>query len=345
MAPNPLEDRQTVKRSSHDAGFDTTAPNKKQRYHHQHFLHWKQDASVSAAFDLDSECISQQLVRSIGLVCEAVGFEASDAGTLESFRALAEECKEQSPFSIAQVMLRLHLSDMLRFLDRVRQSMLAARRIQPVPEDFLTALHSHHLTLRSLLVHLKPPVTPGKSVRAWEAQIDEPIDDPKRAEIITTLLNQASLQPIPRYIPSNFPPLPSQHTYKAEAVYNRREQDPKKVRERATEEGRLGEDALRRLVSASLSGKPSPDVGTFNSVRKGNPRKMSRALWKATMEAVAGDTGLSGGQDGAEPMDLGLSPGTRNVSSDRLGPAVNAERMYWRKSVVGASDETTLNGS
>ena len=49
---------------------------------------------------------------------------------------------------------------------------------------------------------------------------------------------------------SSLPPLPSAHTYKDTAVFPQRETDTRRIRELATEEGKLGEQALRRLAGA-----------------------------------------------------------------------------------------------
>lgn len=103
MAPNPLSETLLGKRSSTDAGFDAgfDAPvaTKKQHYHHQHNIRWKDKLSVPAAFNQSDEAIQNELSRSIALVLEAVGFERADPVALESFRALVEECKRSSQYS------------------------------------------------------------------------------------------------------------------------------------------------------------------------------------------------------------------------------------------------------
>lgn len=217
--------------------------------------------------------------------------------------------------------------------------MLGSRRIQPVAQDFLASLNCHHLTLRSLLIHLDPPVSPEKSQFHFEEGNDQD-DDSHQVSRIAMLFSQQSSEPRPTYIPPNFPALPSQHTYKAEAIYNRRELDPKTIRERATEEGRLGEDALRRLVSASLNAKPAVKEQSSTgkiSAKKQSLRKRTQALWEETMKAVANST-IADQADGE--MDLDRPASENHVDLELLGPAINADRKFWRRPVSQRTNPT-----
>ena len=67
---------------------------------------------------------------------------------------------------------------------------------------------------------------------------------------------------------SALPPLPSAHTYKGTAVFAQRETDSRKIRELATEEGKLGEQALRKLAGAVKIDAAHP--GEVES-KKGDP--------------------------------------------------------------------------
>lgn len=53
------------------------------------------------------------------------------------------------------------------------------------------------------------------------------------------------------YIPSWMPPLPADHTYRSTAVYSDRTTNPKDIREKILEEGRVVEQALRKLGAMS----------------------------------------------------------------------------------------------
>ena len=109
----------------------------------------------------------------------------------------------------------------------------------------------------------------------------------------------------------------------------KREQDPKKIRERATEEGRLGEEALRRLMDSGLVTHSEGNVSTLAT--KLPLRRRREMLWKSTMEAVAAVDSSS--QQGRNLHDPGGMEIDENCSDNKVhfGSAINAERMYWRK--------------
>lgn len=229
---------------------------------------------------------------------------------------------------------------MLHFLASVRQSMLSSRRTQPIPQDFLHALDAHHLTLRSLIPHLDPPVPPSKSQISLIAEPAHNVEDHKHDQLIANLLNGPSRGSSTSYIPQHFPALPSRHTYKFEEIFTTRETDPQKVRERATEEGRLGEEALRKLVGVRAE---SVTIETGQRLsRKPTIREQTRALWKQTMEAVTSDDRENISFQSSQP-DLGLMeldvPGSSSKSRpEYLSSAVNSDRIYWRK---GATKQRT----
>lgn len=230
------------------------------------------------------------------------------------------------------------LPDMAHYLAEVRLSMLSCRRTQATPQDFLQALHMHQLSLRSLLPHLEPPVSPKQSQFKLEIGTtpEDEISSPLPA-FLGPILNGPPDEQAKNYIPQHFPDLPSKHTYKATSQYPEREQDPRKIREQVTEEGRLGEEALRRLVGAGsehLVARPS----------EGAHRKSSREnrdqLWKETMLAMSqevsegSDAGISalrteeGKYKDGEPIGLGVAMAH---GTGWLRAAVNSEKRYWRK--------------
>ena len=221
---------------------------------------------------------------------------------------------------------------MTHFLNSVRQSMLSCRRAQSIPQDYVHALRSHQLTLRSLLVHLDPPVSPSQSQVSLDLEpahvADRTIDLPFLTVPSTGIADKRSFS----HIPPNFPPLPSVHTYQVTENFIKREQDPKRIRERATEEGRLGEDALRRLMSAGA------ETHDENNVPVRHPlltlRRRRDLLWKHTMEAVAAVDGKH--QERSNVHDPGGMEidGKWNGSKVHFGSAVNAESVYWRRAVT-----------
>ncbi|KAI4264357.1 MAG: hypothetical protein L6R42_000542 [Xanthoria sp. 1 TBL-2021] len=268
--------------------------------------------SLDVAFNGDAQ-VELLLTRSIALALEALGFEASEPLALESFRLVVEE----------------YMHD---FLADVRQSMLACRRTKFIAPDFLQALHTHQLSLRALLPHLDPPVPRKKAqiTLTYEPKQEEEQCDHR---FLGADLNDTSDQRSRSYIPRHFPTLPSKHTYQATAEYPSREEDPRKIRERAAEEGRLAEEALRRLVSAKSSDRPP----TLRGGRRGKSvREQRDDLWKETMQAVNSVATIER-SEGADTMDLDYSrselvmPGKTVTDNGRISSAVNAEKRYWRR--------------
>ena len=237
---------------------------------------------------------------------------------------------------------------MAHFLSIVRQSMLASRRIQPIPQDFELSLASHQLTLQSLLVHLDPPVPPEKCQPTLDAETARSEDDSRQLQLISKMLNESSSKPRLDYIPSNLPSLPSQHTYKAGSVFNQREHDPKRVRELATEEGRLGEEALRRLVGLASSSQPEsqPFVKASEQSLVMRTRAHSTEVWKETMEAMSKNQQKEpGSRTGShDPGSPSLAWRKSSFDPKHVGPAVNADRVHWRKQVPPKLQPNPSNG-
>ena len=179
--------------------------------------------------------------------------------------------------------------------------------------------------------HLKPPVLSKKS--QYPLRKDDPGEDdwPKDLDVLGPLLSSGTDQKMKNFIPKHFPVLPSMHTYQATAEFVDREQDPRKVREQATEEGRLGEEALRKLV-ANASTHPA----TERQEQTGNPsaKEKRKRIWLETMEAVIReDTGMLEAGAGSSTADRGKLQEVEPLKlalRGNVGSAVNAEKKYWR---------------
>ncbi|KAL8946529.1 MAG: hypothetical protein Q9222_007089 [Ikaeria aurantiellina] len=311
---------------------DFDVPNAKRRKlglaPHHHDGNHPNGVQQSSATLPDDEAMELLLARSISLALEAVGFEASEALALDSFRLAAE-------------------SYIHSLLGAVRQSMLSCRRSQPTVQDFLQSLHTHQLSLRALVPHLKPPVS--RKLR----RIELAYEDEKDGDDYTHLTFNTNLEGTPDdrsrpYIPHRLPTLPGRHTYKATADYPVREEDPRKVRERATEEGRLGEEALRRLVSA---GAVDQTKSTSSRRHATSLRTKRHELWKATMQATSSVHSSDKFPD-TDELALNLprneSQCLRKPVSDfgRISSAVNADKRYWRKPATAqASSQVGSNGA
>ena len=183
--------------------------------------------------------------------------------------------------------------------------MIACRRTQPLPIDFDFALRGTNIPLSSLEPHLKPPVN------AYPLQLELAPHEEAEAQLSQLFLgpelNGTDDRARRSFVPAHFPPFPSRHTYRDSAVYTGREKDPRKVRELATEEGRLGETALRRLAGAVRS-EPFVDL---KGKGKAAPKETRESFFAKTVQSVMGEG-----------------------SSFEFGPIVNCDQTNWRKESV-----------
>ena len=229
--------------------------------------------------------------------------------------------------------MALTLTDMHHFLGDVRQSMLSSRRVQPTPADFLQSLHTHQLLLTSLLPHLTPPVTADKSLVVLSPATTEP--ELENQQVSSDLfLDSTSNEDARSYIPSHFPPFPSQHTYKATPSLPSVERDPRKVRERAAQDARLAEAALRKVVRATSDMKLSTTAPAGNAVRSLRARRDD--VWKEAMQTVTPTPSIEtddiDGMQGLEGRG-GHSASKRDAANSNgyLSTSVNAGKHYWRR--------------
>lgn len=196
--------------------------------------------------------------------------------------------------------------------------MLAARRSAPTPLDFEYALRREGLTARLLKPHLKPPIPANKinppfSLVPQQELVHRPVPG-----LLGEDLNGESDKRTKTYIPKQFPSFPSKHTYKSTEVKLERETDPRKIREKATEEARHGEEALRRLVKVGKTGDQKYARKGMGNAAK--PQKRHE-MWEEAMEDLA---------TGKPPAkSFGGSDGT-----DEQSILVNSEKPYRRRPVV-----------
>ena len=219
--------------------------------------------------------------------------------------------------------------DMAHFLTDVRQSMLSSRRTRAIPQDFLQALHTHQLSLRSLVPHLDSPVSPSRSQFALPVEAAE--DEKNHAlPFLGPGLNGAPDERAKLYVPTHFPAFPSKHTYKATPEFPDRETDPRRIRERATEEGRMGEEALRRVVGARSDNDQLPKLESALKVK--SLRQRRDEMWRDTMQIVIsrGDNAMEGAQSDEQREG---HHGEASMGSTRISSTVNTDRRFWRKGV------------
>ncbi|EMC92393.1 hypothetical protein BAUCODRAFT_38446 [Baudoinia panamericana UAMH 10762] len=290
-------------------------PHKKRRVRHRlhHVQRLPQDVEPASQ---DPASVQTQLLRSITAALTIAGFDSVTSSALEMFRSHTEEY-------------------MLRFSTYIRTSMHGGRRARPAPPDFNMALSLMPNTSSASLLrpHLKLLIPEGISYPS----IPEPIPAPRPAPDLSALLRPLTSSLLPNYIPKHFPPLPPQHSWKQTPVFPERETDPRKMREKATEEGMLAEQALRRLATAAKSGALKAEKKRSNALSgPGKARDARLTKVDKRLDLFADVMGEIGGKADAEG-DLSMAvEGATDALKDGIdvgmpeGVVVNYEMGLWR---------------
>ena len=205
--------------------------------------------------------------------------------------------------------------------------MLSARRTVPIPTDFEFAIRCLDLpwpddqlkpfTLRPTINPSLLPTPPPEDVFHRQFQLPTSLLGPG--------LDGRADKRKDRYIPSHLPAFPSQHTYKDTPVFPVREVDPRRIRELATEEGKLGEEALRKLAGAA---KAENRISAVPHTEEDGRRKTQQAhnAPEQTMESVFEAT--------VRDLQKGASSGGERFE---LGPLVNCEKRFLMKEATPAA--------
>lgn len=147
------------------------------------------------------------------------------------------------------------------------------------------------------------------------------------------------------HIPKHLPQFPSRHTYRYTPVFTEREQDPRKIRERATEDGRHGEDALRKLARAAFQDHQPTSTGqdrkvwgrkteTMDSMFEKTVKGLVKKMHKPT-EPVPGSA-MEVEQGRVVDPEVKRSK-TKVPLGVELPPIVNCERDFWRRSAASGN--------
>ncbi|EFE32538.1 bromodomain associated domain protein [Trichophyton benhamiae CBS 112371] len=277
-AQMPPSPQSSTKRPSFDA--DGASPAKRQRrsYRRHHCLQRSHDLLAAGAETLnDSTSIDAQLNASIARVLDEAGFDNVEPVVLDSFRNNVEEHS-----------LQPHLKAF-------------PRRMQPTTTTTTPSSKPSLPTPPPEGADDEDKPIPARNYAFLGPELNSGVGDLKKAS----------------YIPKNFPSFPSKHTYQETPVFaTKREINPEKIRERATEEGRLGEEALRKLTRAAREGQGSGRAHR-DKLLWGRKNESMDSMFDKTLKALAKSTSASKQADGSLVLDL--------------GPIVNSNRVYWRK--------------
>jgi transcription initiation factor TFIID subunit 8 len=171
---------------------------------------------------------------------------------------------------------------MRNFTSQVRKSMSSARRTETTPHDWVYALASVGLSGSSCLEpHLDTGDVPPEILQPTFAP-PEPTEPPlpDLEGMLGPELSGKADKEARKYIPAHFPPFPPKHAWMSTPVFTKRENDPRKIREKATEEGILAEQSLRKLMAAQKAGIQGNKA---RKQRRSKRMKDSDKLWKEAM--------------------------------------------------------------
>ena len=288
----------------------------KQSYHRHHsIIHKLQKQPVGEPAILRERDLDKLLIDAIKSICEEVqskeGLGDCDIGSLalEAFRNATEEF-------------------ILNICSAVRTHMRAARRTVPIATDFQSAVtflnvpldssqllpYSTNPTINPTLLPTPPPDDPFHNSTPLPADILGP-------DLVA--------QKRPSFIPSTLPLLPSKHTYRDTAIYPSRETDARRIRELATSEGKLGEEALRKLTSVNTHSISTYDIEPPDADISPKPRRRKRRRTKPVSMEQAFEEAM---------RDL-MKAESGGASSFELGPVVNSEKRLWRPDEMPARVE------
>jgi hypothetical protein len=214
-------------------------------------------------------------------------------------------------------------ADILNFLSKVRRSMLSARRTCPIATDFEAAFVDVNVLRPDDQLgpyKTKPDINPSLY------PTPPPEDDFHNLVTLPTsflgleLEDGGKLKKFAHAI-KGLPELPSAHTFRDTPVFPERESDTRKIRELATHEGKLGEQALRKLAGAmkldaahGLEAVETSFAQTTALPSRQKKEKRSRAGLDLSEKSVFDDT-------------------LRDLLADEpggfeLGPIVTSEKVY-----------------
>ncbi|KAJ6114407.1 hypothetical protein N7486_000185 [Penicillium sp. IBT 16267x] len=319
---------QVKRSSSHLEAADSKRP--KHHYHRHHRLQEPITLPLSSEPAVQDEAHFDHLMnRSIGHILKDAGFELADAAALSSLRSATD-------------------TYLTRISTYVRQSMLACRRTQPIPPDFEHALSRVKLSPDDL----RPYLTSSKTVAPIPTLLPSPPpeDELNRNLPFLNALRGEETVTNRSYIPKHFPDFPSKHTYSASAVFTERDSDPRKIRERAAEDGRHGEEALRKLASAAFRDNPTSSSGkdkklwgrrmeSMETMFEKTVKGLAKKLQKDQKDPSAPVLGSAMEIDSGKPGDGDGKARSQASWHLEMGPIVNCERDFWRRPATGSREK------
>lgn len=247
---------------------------------------------------------------------------------------------------------------MLQMTSEISRFAHAQRRTRPTVVDFQQMLHKLSLPLSSLEremqrmpTHLHAPT----ALSPPPPQSSQELDFASDMTTVRLLLGEEldGGNDHREYIPDHLPPFPSQHTYLTTPVFTERPREPRVIREMATQEAVLAENALRKILAAAAGagrGGGNKRKQPLQEGGVGGDRYLSLAalkkkrrdeVWEKTFNAVKSaeeveaklGNGVSGGENiFARAAGKGKEAVDANVWLEVI---VNSDTQYWRRGGAG----------
>jgi hypothetical protein len=227
--------------------------------------------------------------------------------------------------------------------------MTAARRIQPIPQDFEFALQQAYVGTDELTPYIKSSKTEKTIPTLLPSPPPEEDEDLFGAfsgiPVLSKELSGEDERKRISYIPAHFPHFPSIHTYRFTPVFTERETDPRRIRELGMEDSRYGEEALRKLARAAF--KDTHATGTGKSEKRlwGRKAESAETMFEKTIRGLSKKKLVTTASDGQQPIDLqgaAQKDAKFSLGTLDLAPVVNCERSFWRKSTSGTQKAEKL---
>ncbi|KAI1389287.1 uncharacterized protein F4822DRAFT_195810 [Hypoxylon trugodes] len=243
----------------------------------------------------------QGLKISIALALEHIGFESATKEALESFTETVDT----------------YITDFVVSLRRVAN---AARRNDPIPEDYELILRQHNITTSSLKPHLKNPVPKKRLTPSFYNPITEDLGHLlKPRPFLGEELSGEKEKEERSYIPKDFPPLPPPHAYKFTPL--QKEPDIKKEQVQAEADLKKGELALRRINRAA---RISRQKELKAAALRDSMSKQRHEAWEGMMTNMLRQAGSSSGAveiaDHSAIVDFGTRYGRKGVPKNARRP-------------------------
>lgn len=209
----------------------------------------------------------------------------------------------------------------------------AHRRTRPTVTDFEDLLPELNLTPSDLVAEVERLPRPKKTAFPLPPPTPPPEPEPDLSTLLGPELDGSKEKRGRLY--SHLPPFPSKHTYTSTPVFAERPTEPRMIREKATAEARLAEQALRKLLAVSITKKTEDGAGTGAGKRTVDDARRTRDTeWEKAFAELSGSpkpNGIavpSGSKGGVSPSGV---PGSSAAEEGFLEVVVNSDSQYWRK--------------